>query len=41
MAAVIQKPPLWRRALPLVQGFDGPFLLAISFFFALGLLSNY
>ena len=41
MAVVIQTPPLWRRALPLVQGFDGPLLLAIAFLSALGLLTMY
>ena len=41
MAVVIQNPPLWRRALPLVQGFDGPLLLAIALLTALGLLTMY
>ncbi|MDO8276457.1 MAG: FtsW/RodA/SpoVE family cell cycle protein, partial [Serpentinimonas sp.] len=41
MAVVIQNPPMWRRALPLVQGFDGPLLLAIALLSALGLLAMY
>ncbi|MBA4254214.1 MAG: rod shape-determining protein RodA, partial [Comamonadaceae bacterium] len=41
MAVVIQNPPLWRRALPLVQGFDVPLLLAIALLSALGLLAMY
>ncbi|MEW5887288.1 MAG: FtsW/RodA/SpoVE family cell cycle protein, partial [Pseudomonadota bacterium] len=41
MAVVIQNPPLWRRALPLVQGFDGPLLLAIALLSTLGLLAMY
>jgi len=24
MAIVIENPPLWRRLLPIFQGFDGP-----------------
>ena len=41
MAVVIKNPPVWHRALPLVQGFDGPLLLVISFLGALGLLIMY
>ena len=41
MAVVIQNPPLWRRALPLVQGFDVPLLLVIALLSTLGLLAMY
>jgi len=41
MAVMIKNPPIWHRALPLVQGFDGPLLLAIAFLTALGLLTMY
>ncbi len=41
MAVVIKPPPIWHRALPLVQGFDGPLLLAIAFLTGIGLLAMY
>ena len=41
MAVVIEKPPLWRRVLPVVQGFDGPLLLIILLLGGLGLVVMY
>jgi len=41
MAVVIHQPPLWRRLLPLVQGFDAPLLLAVLGLTVLGLLAMY
>lgn len=41
MAVVIEKPPLWRRVLPVVQGFDGPFLLIVLLMGGLGLVVMY
>ena len=41
MAAVLEKPPLWRRLAPLVQGFDGPLAFAIFLLACAGLLTMY
>jgi len=41
MAVVIQKPPLWRRVLPLIEGFDWPFLGVVVLLGAMGLLVMY
>ncbi len=41
MAVVIEKPPLWRRVLPVVQGFDGPLLLIVLLMGGLGLVVMY
>ena len=37
MAVVIEKPPLWRRVAPVLQGYDGPFLLAVLLLAGIGL----
>jgi rod shape determining protein RodA len=41
MSAVFEKPPLWRRAAPLLQGFDGPLAFAIFLLACAGLLAMY
>ncbi|HVR53206.1 MAG TPA: rod shape-determining protein RodA [Pseudorhodoferax sp.] len=41
MAAVLDNPPLWRRALPLFRGFDGLLAFAIALLCAAGLLAMY
>jgi rod shape determining protein RodA len=41
MSAVLEKPPLWRRALPLLQGFDGPLAFAVFLLAGAGLLAMY
>ncbi|MFT3718125.1 rod shape-determining protein RodA [Pseudorhodoferax sp.] len=41
MAAVLDNPPLWRRALPLLRGFDVPLLCAIALLCGAGLLAMY
>jgi rod shape determining protein RodA len=41
MAVVIQKPPFWRRLLPLFQGFDWPLLAIIALLAAMGLVVMY
>ncbi len=41
MAAVFEKPPLWRRFAPLLQGFDGPLAFAIFLLACAGLLCMY
>ena len=41
MAVVIERPPLWRRVLPVFQGFDGPLLLAVILLGLLGLVVMY
>jgi rod shape determining protein RodA len=41
MAAVFEKPPLWRRLAPLLQGFDGPLAFAIFLLASAGLLTMY
>jgi rod shape determining protein RodA len=41
MAVVIEKPPLWRRVLPVFQGFDWPLLLIVLLLGALGLVVMY
>ncbi len=41
MAAVFEKPPLWRRFTPLLQGFDGPLAFAIFLLAGAGLLTMY
>jgi len=41
MSAVLDRPPLWRRALDLFRDFDGPLALAIVVLCALGLLTMY
>ncbi|WP_326533505.1 rod shape-determining protein RodA [Pseudorhodoferax sp.] len=41
MAAVLDNPPLWRRALPLFRGFDGLLAFAVLLLCAAGLLAMY
>ncbi len=41
MAAVFDKPSLWRRILPLFTGFDAPLLFAVVALAAAGLLTMY
>ena len=41
MSAVFDRPPLWRRLLPLLRSFDGPLLGAIGALMLLGLLCMY
>jgi len=41
MVAVIEKPSLWQRVLPLFRGFDAPLLTAVLVLAAAGLLTMY
>ncbi len=41
MAAVLDKPSLWRRTAPLLQGFDGPLAFAVFLLACAGLLTMY
>ncbi len=41
MNAVFERPPVWRQALRVFQGFDGPLMLAIGFLAAIGLVAMY
>ncbi|AEG92075.1 rod shape-determining protein RodA [Ramlibacter tataouinensis] len=41
MQAVFDKPPLWQRAAPSLQGFDGPLAFAIFLLVCAGLLTMY
>ncbi len=41
MSAVFDKPPLWKRAAPLLQGFDGPLAFAVFLLACAGLLVMY
>lgn len=41
MSVVIERPPLWRRLLPVFSGFDLPLLLGLAALGALGLLTMY
>jgi rod shape determining protein RodA len=41
MSAVFDKPPLWRRAVPLFQGFDGPLAFAVFLLVGAGLTAMY
>jgi len=41
MSAVFEKPPLWRRAAPLLQGFDGPLAFAVFLLSCAGLVAMY
>jgi len=41
MSVVIERPPLWRRLLPIFSGFDLPLLLGLTMLGALGLLTMY
>ncbi|KQP48687.1 rod shape-determining protein RodA [Pseudorhodoferax sp. Leaf274] len=41
MAAVLDNPPLWRRALPFFRGFDGLLAFAVLLLCAAGLLAMY
>ena len=41
MSAVFEKPPLWRRLAPLLQGFDGPLAFAVFLLASAGLLCMY
>ena len=38
MSAVIEKPPLWRRLAPWVEGFDGPLAFAVFILACFGML---
>jgi rod shape determining protein RodA len=41
MSAVFEKPPMWRRATPLLQGFDGPLAFAVFLLACAGMLTMY
>ena len=41
MSAVFEKPPLWQRAAPILQGFDGPLAFAVFLLACAGLLTMY
>ncbi|MEY4711028.1 MAG: hypothetical protein RIS88_478, partial [Pseudomonadota bacterium] len=41
MAAVFEKPPLWRRFTPLLQGLDGPLAFAVFLLACAGLVTMY
>ncbi|TFY96341.1 rod shape-determining protein RodA [Ramlibacter humi] len=41
MSAVFEKPPLWQRAAPMIQGFDGPLAFAVFLLACAGLLTMY
>jgi rod shape determining protein RodA len=41
MAAVFEKPSLWRRVSPLLRGFDGPLAFAVFLLACAGLLTMY
>ncbi|MGZ5181159.1 MAG: FtsW/RodA/SpoVE family cell cycle protein, partial [Ramlibacter sp.] len=41
MPAVFDKPPLWHRAAPMIQGFDGPLAFAVFLLACAGLLTMY
>ena len=41
MSAVFEKPPLWQRASPWFQGFDGPLAFAVFLLASAGLLTMY
>jgi rod shape determining protein RodA len=41
MSVVFEKAPVWRRALPLFQGFDGPLAFAVFLLASAGLLIMY
>ena len=41
MAAVLDTPPIWRRALPLFRGFDGPLAFAVFLLASAGMLVMY
>jgi rod shape determining protein RodA len=41
MAIVIEKPPLWRRLLPMFQGFDAPLMAVVLLLSALGVAVMY
>jgi rod shape determining protein RodA len=41
MSAVFEKPPLWQRAAPMLQGFDGPLAFAVFLLACAGLMTMY
>jgi rod shape determining protein RodA len=41
MSAIFDKPPLWQRAAPMLQGFDGPLAFAVFLLACGGLLTMY
>jgi rod shape determining protein RodA len=41
MSAVLEKPSLWRRAAPMLHGFDGPLAFAVFLLACAGLLTMY
>jgi rod shape determining protein RodA len=41
MSAVFEKTPLWQRATPLLQGFDGPLAFAVFLLACAGMLTMY
>jgi rod shape determining protein RodA len=41
MSAVLEKPPIWQRAAPMFQGFDGPLAFAVFLLACAGLLVMY
>ena len=41
MSAVFEKPPIWQRAAPMLQGFDGPLAFAVFLLACAGLLVMY
>ncbi|HYD74908.1 rod shape-determining protein RodA [Ramlibacter sp.] len=41
MSAVLEKPPLWQRVAPMLQGFDGPLAFAVFLLASAGLMTMY
>ncbi len=41
MSAVFEKPPVWQRAAPMLQGFDGPLAFAVFLLACAGMLVMY
>lgn len=41
MSAVFEKPPLWQRVAPMLQGFDGPLAFAVFLLASAGLMTMY
>ena len=39
MSAVFDKPSLWQRAVPMLQGFDGPLAFAVFLLACAGLMT--
>ena len=41
MSVVFDKPPLWRRAIPLFEGLDAPLLMAVGLLALAGMVIMY